>query len=317
MGCQNSDSGSKPKDPPKPSQMNGGVDSGGGNAIRSQPEEVQKIFDGQNGFNLKKATGAIFKILDLQSRNALLTPNLKKMVNTMLAKSSADSSIYEDINSSSYNLIQKGPCIDGYGEQKDAGTKIGSLKAEICFSMERLTQIPLQAIPAQLIALAIHEHSHHYGFSEVDAVELQNHVLSIMMNKIDIERFMSLAMSMENINGESKLLGVRLNKKEVPDYKICYQIGILEESIKEFVTMHVNYENDIETNLLSQALKQKLHLKFVPKDLLKKLSFASMDLGYYCSEREQSGNLPRTKLSEKADELAGVSADIIQVLIAE
>ena len=74
--------------------------------------------------------------------------------------------IDNDIDHSSYEILESGPCVDYLKMPKDASSKLDDLGGTICFSADQLTKD--KATAAELITLAIHEHAHHFGDKDFD-----------------------------------------------------------------------------------------------------------------------------------------------------
>lgn len=136
--------------------------------------------------------------------------------------------IYKDIENSTYDLKPNGPCLeDNLSGFKDASTTIGKKESSICFSLEGLKRLPIQAIPFQLVAIAVHEHAHHYGFDEIDAIKAQKQILKtmneVMLNGMYLETINAAGEIRDNANRLMNTLD-----SDISDRLICKHLSLVD-----------------------------------------------------------------------------------------
>lgn len=278
----------------------GGIDSGGGNFVGSDAEQIKAIFHGENGFSLKDAVKDVFKSVEFQVLNKTLTPESESLFSRMLgSKFSGDSvDIFQDIELSPYELKETGPCHAGHSypndarHSKDASTKLNQKGASICFSLEGLKRLPIQAVPFQIVALAIHEHAHHYGFDEDDAVLAQNEALKLMnqglLNGIYMET-VSTAASLRD-----RLMAIRKNLADtdkdtnasasLSDKMICKHLSALEALAQRLNTLSEKIDRQFEVHMLVTALDHKFSIKKESLSGTKEVLFQIRGLLDFCGK---------------------------------
>ena len=72
--------------------------------------------------------------------------------------------IEEDVGGSHYNILLEQACTDSDGKQVAGSSRLNEIGGDICFSAYRLSE--QNASHAEMVALAFHEHSHHYGIKD-------------------------------------------------------------------------------------------------------------------------------------------------------
>jgi hypothetical protein len=236
--------------------VSGGIDGGGGNYVGSEPEQIKSIFHGDHGFNLKETLSDIFQRIRDQILNKAAPPEIESIFSRMLGpKMGGDAvDIFKDIENSEYYLKPDGSCLETSPEGfKEASTQIGTVGSKICFSLQGLQRIPLQAIPFQLVALAVHEHAHHYGFKEADAIKAQKHVLETMQRRIFYARYMEAVGTSGEIDEAAKSLSLRIDAK-YPDTLICKHLAQIYSQAIKLQDMAVKIDTEFETRMLVTAL---------------------------------------------------------------
>lgn len=150
----------------------GGRDSGGGNVRKSTKEDVEKAIA-----KLKPRLALAFRILG-KNLSRIQSREISEILALMYANDSMYGRLYKILDQSKY--LPMNDC-DRYSDKiSDAGTRIGDsegIPSDVCFSVSRLMGIPREALDTELLALAAHEHAHHFGFLEDKANMLQDFFL--------------------------------------------------------------------------------------------------------------------------------------------
>lgn len=275
--------GSAPATAPAATRAQGGTDSGGGNFVLSSAEQIKLIFNGDKGFKLKEAVKSTFDSIASQVVNKGVTPKIESIFSRMLGpKYSGDPfSIAEDIDATPYELKEDGECFSTIkGEIKEAATKMNEKKSPICFSLIAVQKFPIEAVLFQLVALALHEHAHHYGFDEEDAVLAQQHALTMMqrgiLNRLHFESIQSA--------GQIRDLSNRLlekiddSKEEVyPDQLICKHLSVIHGSAQRLLDLSFGVKHDFEHGMMNAAIGYEFGLS--------KKSFANVEKLFEVTER--------------------------------
>ena len=252
-----------PSSPVVPVQhAQGGVDGGGGNYVGSEPDQIKAIFQGDNGFELKKTVKQVFKILEFQVRNKFVDPEDESIFSRMLgADFSGDTfDIFHDIEKSKYNLKLEGQCQESIpGGFKDASTTMNKKRSSICFSLDSLKRLPIQAVPFQLIALAVHEHAHHYGFSEDDAISAQKRVLLTLNFGLLNSTYMKTISAAASVRDDSESI-LKVLDSDFSDKLICKHLSSIDNSAEELVNYSITIESQFEIRLLITALDYQFGL---------------------------------------------------------
>jgi hypothetical protein len=152
----------------------GGIGDGGGGGIGSKPEDVAA--------GVRDARLALGVYLHLAANDPLnpLQPAhvgnaaVKKVLESWLAADGDGEAIVKDSLASEYR-VQKEECPSDTDDDHDASTAFRR-GAVICFSTDLLKRYPAWTLPAELVALAAHEHAHHFGFGEEEARAVQRYV---------------------------------------------------------------------------------------------------------------------------------------------
>ncbi|MGZ3775223.1 MAG: hypothetical protein ACXVCY_15230 [Pseudobdellovibrionaceae bacterium] len=241
-------------------QVQGGVDGGGGNYVGSKPEQIKAIFNGDNGFNLKETIKDVFKTLEFQVRNKFVDAEVESIFSRMLGTNfSGDPlDVYKDIEGSPYELKANGSCLEDAGF-KDASTKIDKKGSPICFSLDGLKRLPIQAVPFQLVALAVHEHAHHYGFDEADAVKAQNQVLNTLNQGILNGIYMETVTAAASVRDYASKLLEKLSP-EFNDKLLCKHLSAIDSTASKLVDLSVKIEHEFELRMLITALDYQFGL---------------------------------------------------------
>lgn len=241
-------------------QAQGGVDGGGGNYVGSEPEQIKAIFHGDNGFNLKETVKDVFKTIEFQVTNKFIDADVESIFSRMLGQNfSGDSlEIYKDIESSPYELKSDGSCLED-GGFKDASTKIDKKESPICFSLDGLKRLPIQAVPFQLVALAVHEHAHHYGFDEADAVKAQKQVLKTMNQGILNGIYMETVGAAGSVRDHAARLLENMSSK-FADKLRCKHLSTIDSTASKLVDLSVKIEHEFEFRMLVTALDYQFGL---------------------------------------------------------
>jgi len=247
-----------------PLLFRGGVDGGGGgNHVGSEAEQIQTIFNGDQTFNLKEIIKNVLKTIEVQIKNKSINePEVESIFSRMLGSRFLGDpfDIYQDIDASQYYLKPEGSCLENIKNGiKEASTVIGKKGAPICFSLEALKSIPIQSIPFQLVALAIHEHAHHYEFYEEDAVTAQKQVLKTMSNGLLIKVFMRIVRVAADIRELSKKLIPKLSL-DYKDQTICKHLSIVNSKSSLLLEYSYEIEDDFEIRMLMAAFQYPFRL---------------------------------------------------------
>jgi hypothetical protein len=244
------------------SPQQGGVDGGGGNYVGAEPKQVRAIFEGDNGFNLKETIKDTFKTIEFQVTNKFVDAEIESIFSRMLGSDflGDEFDIYQDIDKSPYKLKPEGPCLeDILGGFTDASTEMNKKGSPICFSLERLTELPVQAIPFQLVALAVHEHAHHYGFSEEDAVKAQEQILKILNQGLVNSIYMDAVGTAGGIRDHSSKLLERMDDEYV-DKLVCKHLAEMNSEATKLIELSDEIEHQFELRMLITAFDYEFGL---------------------------------------------------------
>jgi hypothetical protein len=157
-----------------PSAFAGPSVSGGGNGIGSSPSQVA------DGLIEAKEELGVFVHAAASDPSAALNPSniksqrVQSVLRAWLAKSGTGEALVADTDDTIYRQ-QAGECPSQTDHDYDAST-LHQRGAPICFSTTRLSRFPNWTLPAELVALAAHEHAHHFGFGEEDARAVQAYI---------------------------------------------------------------------------------------------------------------------------------------------
>ncbi|MGZ3744097.1 MAG: hypothetical protein ACXWRA_09635 [Pseudobdellovibrionaceae bacterium] len=241
-------------------QAQGSVDGGGGNYVGSEPDQIKAIFQGDNGFNLKETVKDVFKTIEFQVTNKFIGADVESIFSRMLGPdfSGDPLEIYKDIEGSPYELKSDGSCLENDGF-KDASTKIDKKASSICFSLEGLKRLPIQAVPFQLVALAVHEHAHHYGFGEADAVKAQKQVLKTMNQGILNGIYMETVGAAGSIREDAARILENMSSK-FSDKLLCTHLSTIDSTASKLVDLSAKIEHEFELRMLVTALDYQFGL---------------------------------------------------------
>jgi hypothetical protein len=151
--------------------------SGGGNGIGSSADDVKKAL-----VDAKLNLGVFLHSASIYSDSAL-SPSLvknaqaQKVLQAWLEKDGSVEKIISDIDNSEYKP-QANECPSQSDDDHD-GSTLHKKNAPVCFSTDRLSRFPKWALDAELVALAAHEHAHHFGFGESDARAIQGYIFNV------------------------------------------------------------------------------------------------------------------------------------------
>jgi len=227
--------------------------------------------------------------------------------------------IYKDIEKSPYELKSEGTCLEDIpGGIKDASTKIDKKEASICFSLAGLKRLPIQAVPFQLVALAVHEHAHHYGFNEADAVKAQKQVLKTMNQGILNGIYMETVGAAGSVRDHAARLMNNL-AAGFSDKLLCKHLSTVDATASKLVELSVKIAHQFEMRMLVTALDYQFGLtkkSLSGVDDLRKLTrgmlaFCGDDplIDTIWAERVDEGD--RTKLQANLERVRSLAHQII------
>jgi hypothetical protein len=134
---------------------------------------------------------------------------------------------------------------------KDGSSLVDKKFSPICFRMKSLTQMPIQAIPYQLVSLAVHEHVHHYGFGEEEAVEIQKIVLEMFERKIQrISEQFSLISALHGIQSDARKVIGLLSEKSQKLSEACFLLGSLNTQLNHIIEDSIELSSSPELELI-------------------------------------------------------------------
>jgi hypothetical protein len=146
--------------------------SSGGDVHRSTPEQVRAAID-STGQWLGESADHLELFLDPKIGFPKMNPKAREMLTKMLAVMNyiaKDGLVFQ-------KFPQKGPCREGIRET-DASIRVDNTKrAKVCFSVDRLTRLPIEELQANVDALFAHEVAHSVGYGEDDANFIQSYYL--------------------------------------------------------------------------------------------------------------------------------------------
>jgi len=167
----------------------GVVDGSGGGALKSDQRLVARALQ-ELPLHLSIV---LYRLPELQKQLSLLTNHLDKegiafkwgmfsrehltalndVLEAMNGRSNIHSKTAYELTQTSYlkfTFRDDGPCYQENGAPADA---TASIRGELCFSVPRLRRIPPSSLVSEILALALHEVAHVFGFNEESAEVLQ------------------------------------------------------------------------------------------------------------------------------------------------
>lgn len=182
------------------SNLNGGQDSGGGNTSQQQAATSEQVmttlrtahdrrleifrsmtFAGLVAHRTLAAESQLSKPLTAQDRQKYAVQNrFWQLLNVSELTRSQELKPKEDlVNSLSLDVLTSRPCLDRYGNETDASI-FPTRGVGICMSELRLTKrLSNEDHAIEILALYIHELSHHFGATESEAQAIQNLILTV------------------------------------------------------------------------------------------------------------------------------------------
>ena len=265
-----------------PSNKQGAVDSGGGNIFSSSNDQIESLFDEDNSNNIKSILKNVFEIIEsqilLHNAPPEIREKLKELYGFKFGK--GEYTIYRDILLTEYILKKNGGCpAHGQIGVADASTAIGLMASPICFDLQRLRLMPLQAIPFQIVALSVHEHSHHFGFNESEANRLQKHVLKVLNHSELRSIYMRQIQIAASIRDQSLEIVKQLNESPL---KLCLMIGQIGEKILRLTDAKDRLTARFEVSLLAKMSDFDFSLNVNRFNKLDELIEANKTLQLYC-----------------------------------
>jgi hypothetical protein len=219
----------------------GGVDGGGGGLIPQFPSNT-----GNTKFaveNLRQYMLPVFAQLELLATVTKGSKDPYFQVIGRLFDTSSGSDIYQEFNSLKFVVYPD--CLDKNGDAQDA-VAFPPKSDEICFDADRMApKLEVAEEWAPLIALAIHELSHHLGYSENEAVMLQrmvNQSLSVRHIYNMKDSFDDLNRKIEDIEFEAKGIEAHINSGFQPD-ALCVRLGMFRQQAVEVQNFISNVGN--------------------------------------------------------------------------
>lgn len=180
--------------------------------------------------------------------------------------------------------------------------------------------MPIQAVPFQLVALAVHEHAHHYGFNENDAMKAQKVVLSRLTEGILNSTYLD-SLSPAGALRDLSLRLIENLKEEYSDKLVCKHLTKLDTIAEEIVKADSKINQDFEIRMLITALDYDFKLtkeSLLGADEASKitsgmLGFCGGDLLVRSVNfKEQVPEGDRKKLRESLKRLADIGDRLVQ-----
>jgi hypothetical protein len=180
----------------------GGIGDGGGSGIGSTEDEVIK-----GVAHARLALGDYLHLASSDPTNPLnptlvKDPVVQKVLQSWLAKEGDSEAIVQDELATQYKTL-KAECPSDTDDDHDASTP-HRRKAPICFSTPLLQRFPAWTLPAELVALAAHEHAHHFGYGEAEARAVQHYVFSAY-GLLQVHRLADQFFNMDTDNYRSRI----------------------------------------------------------------------------------------------------------------
>lgn len=132
----------------------------GGDPVEVRRLDMVEFINTELRQNLLDLTGYL-------NLNVIESVGIRRAVQDLL-----DRDLAGDVRSSPY--IIRDSCVDGQGRQKAATSNLNEMGGEICFNPRFLAR--QNASNSEIVALAFHEHAHHFGYADSDA-RLQRAIL--------------------------------------------------------------------------------------------------------------------------------------------
>jgi hypothetical protein len=152
--------------------------------------------------------------------------------------------IYADLES---KYIAREHCTEGSDPRTDAST-FKSRGSDICFDVSRLTRVPPEALTERLVALAAHEHIHHFNYDELEAKVVQDffledgrwlvqdNIVAQLANQFAWQLYLNTSRILENLKDHKSDLGICKAIGEVGSEggKIASLLGESRHSVEKF-----------------------------------------------------------------------------------
>lgn len=149
--------------------------------------KAKQLRDGESEVPVRDQALKIWKAISMSYKRM---PDSKLRINLeFLVHGDSNGDIFADIQTSPYtvkvfrspvdpnlNNPEYGVCTDYHGSESTAGAGLNDRSGTICFDAKKLAVEA--ASYSDLVALASHEHAHHLGLSEDEAVEIQKFIIS-------------------------------------------------------------------------------------------------------------------------------------------
>ena len=221
-------------------------------------------------------------------KNPLVAKVFKKFfVTTATADQSKvdPSPVLQDLVASPFTVKDQGPCLEFINSKwvdSDAGTNL-SLKAPICFSVERIARVPFEVLNDQVVAILAHELTHHFGFGEDEA----NAVQDFFVRRGRFASYVSenrTLLSIAVYDLKTKIDETDVNKRFYGPGAFCGSLGALTQGLKDVAGQVSSLESDS----------------------IKGLGFAAIDTG------ETWGRAPGNQWSNVIQDAANDSKDLLE-----
>ncbi|MGZ3699052.1 MAG: hypothetical protein ACXWP5_13065 [Bdellovibrionota bacterium] len=201
----------------------GGIDGSGGDPRGSTKIEVLFALS-----SLKADLGKMFDRLQWADTGSL-PETIDPLLAILVSPPPKKDKVFGDITASNYSLKPDGPCQDLGGSSSAAAAVVGQLGGDICFSLPELMKIPPESLRVQLVALAAHEHLHHFGGTEEQAVLLQDFLLRSGRNLAFGDPLVArVAAANQQLSANSSNVIREISDPQVSVLLVCRDIGQID-----------------------------------------------------------------------------------------
>ena len=244
----------------------GGVGDGGGNGVGSTAQDVINTLEGTATLLSLFVRGAAGNPLSPLNPTLVKDKRAQKVLETWLKLEDGREALLRDAELSKYQP-QAAACASEPGTDHDASTPY-KRGATVCFSTARLVRFPKWTLKAELVALAAHEHAHHFGFDEESAVAIQRHVLDAY-GLLEVQRSAAqfIRSNLDNYRGRSAAPGspaaVAFAKRICRNYNvligqaIAYGVTVFE---RELATKPICEPESFDPSAVEKRLRELIKL---------------------------------------------------------
>lgn len=170
----------------------GGSAEGGGNTVitlssaaqvtKALAEAKQKFFDEFRSGSLRTFIPAAgyygnLRPVMTEGQPARLVEIINELEN-LVGHETLHETVLRKLKDIPFDLKAAGPCLTADGSHTEGAVDLRDPNSPICFSVERLQQVPSSLLKMQALGLVAHEYMHKLGYGEADAYLVQMYFIA-------------------------------------------------------------------------------------------------------------------------------------------